>query len=635
MYAPVSPATTISVLTRFQPILRRLPMFRTFVLLIVLVLFGCAQVPPRPVPFPDVQKDVSRASSPAPKTSKRPKRGREHRALYPDVSRRTMILARYPYLSRTLKTGGVFQGARLEEAVALILPQGMPVTWGDLSPDLTVSRSVMPGQSRYDALERILRSFGGDFVPYPDHVLITRTVSQVFRIPVPNIRNVIMNNVGNAGGGSGAGGLGGGMMGGYGGGMTGGLGAMGGYGSGMPGGMGGGFGGGMTGGMGGLGMMGGGMSGLGGGFGGAGGGMSGNTGSNGSVSVTSFGGFSTLWDKMEGTLRKMIPKATVSADSKAQTVSVKGTVQDVFQAQRYLDIVRDQLRREVFFRIDIAEIDLTDKDAYGINWNALAHGVFNSTLALTGAGAGNAGLASTGGVTTPYGASFGSAAVIQALETIGRVHIINQPYVGTVSGQPVSLNATTDIPYLQGEYPFFAGGLSSATETIPQIGYVPVGINLEVTPTLEGDQVHMHGTVVVNSLQQFVTIDIKGIGTFQNPEVNSRSQTTEITARDGQTVVIGGLMANTKNKTFWSVPFLGQIPVLKWLFSGYSYKKQVTELVVIITPEIRRTPRLSSPRTGDFLNPDSPVYRKSLPGSRPFSVPRLPRVPGYGSNRGG
>ena len=550
---------------------------------------------------------------------------RQHRALYPARSRRSLILARFPLLRQTVRSGGTVRGATLEEVLRLVLPD-TAITWGDISPDLPVTRSILPGETRYDALERILRPFGADIVPYPDHILVTRTVSMVFRVQVPNIRNVIMNNVGN---GSGVG-MGSGIPGGMGGGMPGG-GMMGGssmMGGGMPGGIGGGM---PGGGMGGIGMsgMGGGMPG-GGMMGGMGSGMGQGSGSTGgTVSVMSFGGFSTLWDKMEITLRKTIPKAVVSADPKSQTVSVRGSVRDVYMAQRYLDIVRDQLRREVFFRITVAEIDLSDSNAYGINWSAMAHGVFNSTLALTSGGATNAGLASTGGVATPYGATFGQSAVIQALDTIGRVHVLNQPYVGTVSGQPVSLNATTNIPYLQGEYPFFAGGLSSATETIPQIAYAAVGVNLEVTPTLEGDQIHLHGTVVVNTLQQMVTINIKNIGEFQNPEINTRSETTEITAKDGQTIVIGGLMANTKNKQFWTVPFLGSIPGLKWLFSGYNYQKQVTEIAILITPEIRKTPRLDAPDTENLMDPDGPVYRKALPGASPLPVPDVPSVPGY------
>lgn len=530
---------------------------------------------------------------------------RKHQALYPTLSRRSILLARFPWLGKSVPAGGVFRGARLEEALSLILPSKTRVAWGDISPDLRVNRSIMPDETRYDALERILHSFGGDFVPYPDHVLITRTWSRVFRVPVPNIRNIVMNTVGNTGSsgmpGAGGTGLSPGMSSTAGGTSGAGMSGMN-YGAMMPG---------MTGGM----MPGMGTTGT------------SQTGSNGSVSVTSVGGFSTLWDRMEKTLQKMLPKASIAADSKSQTVTVRGSVSDVFLAQRYLDIVRGQLRKQVFFKIDVAEVDLSDSNAFGINWNALASGVLNSSLALTGAGASNAGLSSTGTITTPYGAAFGSTAVIQALEQIGRVHILNQPYVGTISGQPVSLNATTDIPYLQGEYPFFAGGLSSASEVIPQFGYAPIGVNLELVPTVEGDQVHLEGTVVVNTLEKMVTINIQGLGQFQNPEINSRSQTTEITARDGQTVVIGGLMSNNRTKNFWTVPVLGHIPVLKWLFSGYDYETQVTELVIIITPEIRESPQIPSPSTGDLLDPDGELYQKAMPGAQPFPVPRPPSVP--------
>ena len=88
-------------------------------------------------------------------------------------------------------------------------------------------------------------------------------------------------------------------------------------------------------------------------------------------------------------------------------------------------------------------------------------------------------------------------------------------------------------------------------------------------------------------------------------------------------------MANTKNKQFWTVPFLGSIPGLKWLFSGYNYQKQVTEIAILITPEIRKTPTLSTPTTEEMMNPDNPVYKQSLPGSSPLPVPDVPSVPGY------
>ncbi|EQD47593.1 hypothetical protein B1A_14277, partial [mine drainage metagenome] len=62
---------------------------------------------------------------------------------------------------------------------------------------------------------------------------------------------------------------------------------------------------------------------------------------------------------------------------------------------------------------------------------------------------------------------------------------------------------------------------------------------------------------------------------------------------------------------------------------GYNYQKQVTELAILITPEIRKTPTIATLTTEELMNPDSPVYKSSLPGSSPLPVPDVPSVPGY------
>jgi type II secretory pathway component GspD/PulD (secretin) len=312
-------------------------------------------------------------------------------------------------------------------------------------------------------------------------------------------------------------------------------------------------------------------------------------------------------------------------------ISVYDRVDNVFQIARYLDKIKRMVERQVYLKVDIAEVQLTAQDQYGINWQAAIHGLVSGVGGtLLGGGAGNAGL-STAGATVPYafGVSNGNAsstAILQALSTRGRVHLVNQPRILTISGQATTINVTKNIPYLQSIMPFFAGGLSSATETIPQIGFVTTGLSIVMTPVLEENgRVHVYVAPVLNSLVSMQSITVKSLGTFQEPEVDSRALSSDINAKSGQTIFMGGLIENKIEKQSWSVPGLGQIPALGWLFSGYNNVKVTDELVILITPIITDTSAIATPEpsTRDFLKskPSAPDMR--LTPQRTMSMPAL------------
>jgi type IV pilus assembly protein PilQ len=112
------------------------------------------------------------------------------------------------------------------------------------------------------------------------------------------------------------------------------------------------------------------------------------------------------------------------------------------------------------------------------------------------------------------------------------------------------------------------------------IEQIRAGIVLTVTPQVSAD-----GFVLLNIEVKSSTLDfgriVDGI-----PQENTREAKANVLVRDGETVVIGGIMKDTKSESEAGVPYLKDVPVLGWLFRRFSWQKDFEELVVFITPRI-------------------------------------------------
>ena len=318
----------------------------------------------------------------------------------------------------------------------------------------------------------------------------------------------------------------------------------------------------------------------------------------------------SLWAPDKFAKRLPCGRIRVSPDSGLGYIYAYDKVDNIFRIQQYLGKIRNMLHREVLLKVDIAEIDLSKNDQFGVNWNNVFGKLGNmltlsspsATVAGLGLGApavAGSGIAATASSVSqiPNNYALGivsgstNADVLQALSEVTKVHLVNQPRILTISGPAVTINATTSTPYLQSEMPFSAGGLSSATEIIPQIGFVPVGTSLVLSPTIREKEnaLSLYIAPTLNVLQGFTSISAQGVGTFQEPIVNSRSLSSVINVKSGDTIIFGGLISSTVQKQQWKIPGLGDwFPLL---FSGYNNVKQSTEMVVwYFSCVVTRTP---------------------------------------------
>ena len=204
--------------------------------------------------------------------------------------------------------------------------------------------------------------------------------------------------------------------------------------------------------------------------------------------------------------------------------------------------------------------------------------------------------------------------LIKALQTRGLFQSLAEPNLVATNGREASFLAGGEYPYpvVQG-----TGGGTSVT-----IQFKEFGIKLNFTPTMLGDDlIHLKVRPEVSSLDFTNAVSIQG---FRIPSLTTRRTETELELRDGQTFAVAGLLNNTLTSQLQKMPGIGDIPILGLLFQSKAARKDQTELVVMITPQILRagSPGAATTLPG-LVDPYLPPPARVVPPPPPYVGPQL------------
>ena len=193
--------------------------------------------------------------------------------------------------------------------------------------------------------------------------------------------------------------------------------------------------------------------------------------------------------------------------------------------------------------------------------------------------------------------SFQLDAVLQFLQKKGLVDVVSQPKIVVRNGVTATVQSIEEIPFLE----LSSITLSGATSF--KIGRRSIGVTMHVTPFLVGvDTIHLVIDVEVSRLGRDFVIGTDGEDQpIFAPSVNTRKASTEVYVRNGTHVIIGGLLLETSRVSESKVPFLGDLPILGWLFSSRSTEKVTTQVTFMFKPTIKDRPSID--RFGDVFDP--------------------------------
>ena len=169
----------------------------------------------------------------------------------------------------------------------------------------------------------------------------------------------------------------------------------------------------------------------------------------------------------------------------------------------------------------------------------------------------------------PYEFYYG--AKINALVTDGKAKILSRPNVMTIQGREAVINVGSSVPV-----PTIQTTNSTVTNSIT---YRDAGIILKYTPRINAD-----GTITAKIHTEVSTPQY--VADMQAYRFNTRSAETTVTVRDGEPMVIGGLIGAEEEKSVSKIPFLGDLPILGALFRNHRKSKSESELIIFLTAHV-------------------------------------------------
>ena len=254
----------------------------------------------------------------------------------------------------------------------------------------------------------------------------------------------------------------------------------------------------------------------------------------------------------------------------------------VLETVKKLDLYPKQVLIEIF----LASITLDDSNKFGVEWSVFQDSFTkNGTVYKWALGMGGASALDmttfTSGIRYAILATDKLAAAVNALANNNKAKIISSPHLLASNNKEAKIQVGTSQPILTNTYTTAATG--TATSVVEgSIEYKDIGIIVTVTPRISDG-----GLVTMDISVEDSTVSQTSLGSLSNvPVFSKKTAKTTLSIMEAQTIVIGGLIEESKTTDTAGVPWFSKIPVLGALFGYQSYKKNRQELMLLLTPHV-------------------------------------------------
>jgi MSHA biogenesis protein MshL len=320
---------------------------------------------------------------------------------------------------------------------------------------------------------------------------------------------------------------------------------------------------------------------------------------------------SDFWPMLQQAVANLIGSGkgqSVVVTPQASVITVRAFPDDIRQVREFLGVSQERMQRQVILEAKILEVTLSDGYQQGINWSNLSASIGSGGVSLGRPYAGGTTLPGTG-VTIPtlpgldtIGTLLGGQtnvtisdgnfdAVLSFMSTQGDLNVLSSPRITAANNQKSVIKVGTD-QYFVTELSSNVGN-GDNSNAVPEVELTPFfsGISLDVTPQIDDKgNVFLHVHPAVIEVEEETKVLNLG-GDFEDVQLplaksSIRESDSVIRAKDGDVVVIGGLMKQQNLEQVSKVPFLGDVPALGHLFRNVNNVTQKTELVILLKPTV-------------------------------------------------
>lgn len=318
-------------------------------------------------------------------------------------------------------------------------------------------------------------------------------------------------------------------------------------------------------------------------------GNSGSTGNTDNTIITTKSEFK-FWDNLseeidtilsrDGDIRKIKSKSIINRS--AGIITITGTHNQIDRISKYLEKVTSRIHKQVILETKLFELTYANSESTGVNWSKL-------DLELKGS-IGKSWLGGDTLDTNLFSYQLSMDGVLNFLNKYGKVNTLSTPKILTLNNQPAVINVGKQINYRYESGTLSTATTGQATSNTYIMSSVFIGLTLNIVPEITDDgYVILRINPVVSAVDEDSesddVVDDQGVR-IMPPDIRIKQLSSIVKARDGDRVVIGGLVSDSTQDLDTSVPLLGSIPGFGNLFKSTDKTKYRTELIIVITPKI-------------------------------------------------
>lgn len=236
---------------------------------------------------------------------------------------------------------------------------------------------------------------------------------------------------------------------------------------------------------------------------------------------------------------------------------------------------------QVLIEATLAEVTLSDELRYGINFQSSnAIGSTNTTFTNSSTSGPVPASSFPGFSVSVIGNT--TSGVLNTLQSKTNVKVLSAPKIMTLNNEPATLQVGDQVPVVTQQ----AQSVDAAgAPIVNNIELRDTGVILQVTP-----RVNDSGTIILDISQEVSDVATTTSSGINSPTIQQRRLTSTVATKSGQMVALGGLIRERQVRTKSGIPVLSQIPIIGGLFGQKVNTGSRTELIILITPTVIRSP---------------------------------------------
>lgn len=268
----------------------------------------------------------------------------------------------------------------------------------------------------------------------------------------------------------------------------------------------------------------------------------------------------------------------------------------------YFKALKRELYKQVAIEAKILEVQLNDSSSIGLNWNLILQNLsaaaiysggtnYNKTTTYETTAIPQSATIITDGLTRNFSgaislASFTFDSFLNVVEEQGQTNILSNPKLSVMNGQPAMMTVGRNVTYIDeisSDTNDDTGTVTYTAETARALSGVGLALTANI---LDNNEIVLNLVPVTSELEEPIEYRTIGLGEIGLPVISVREMSTTVKVKDGEMLVIGGLISSVDSDSGTFVPGTSDIPFFKYLF-GYEEKVvQKRELIILLRPRI-------------------------------------------------